>query len=50
MSLTALKKQDDNIEEIDLPFDYDNDDPYLQSAIEFMYSEDTEDDFNTMDR
>ena len=25
-------------------------DPYLASAIEFMYSEDTEEDFNTMDR
>ena len=28
--------------------DYEND-PYFASAIEFMYSEDTEDDFNTMD-
>lgn len=25
-------------------------DPYLASAIEFMYSEDTEDDFNTLGR
>ena len=25
-------------------------DPYLASAIEFMYYEDTEEDFNTMDR
>lgn len=25
-------------------------DPYLASAIEFMYSEDTEEDFNTMGR
>ena len=50
MSLSALKNQDENEKDIDLPFDYSNDDPYLQSAIEFMYSEDTEDDFNTMDR
>jgi hypothetical protein len=28
--------------------DYEND-PYFASAIEFMYSEDTEDDFGTMD-
>ena len=25
-------------------------DPYLASAFEFMYSEDTEDDFNTLGR
>jgi hypothetical protein len=29
---------------------YEITDPYLASAIEFMYSEDTEEDFNTMDR
>ena len=28
--------------------DYEND-PYLATALEFMYSEDTEDDFGTMD-
>jgi len=28
--------------------DYEND-PYFASAIEFMYSEDTEDDFGTLD-
>ena len=33
----------------EVPFDYQND-PFLQSAIEFMYSEDSEDDFTTMDR
>jgi hypothetical protein len=32
-------------------FEYSVDpDPYLASAIEFMYSEDTEEDFNTMDK
>ena len=34
----------------DVPFDYLEDDPYLATAIEFMYSEDTEQDFNSMDR
>ena len=40
----------DNLEEkMEEPLvDYEND-PYFASAIEFMYSEDTEDDFGTMD-
>lgn len=33
---------------IEVPtFEYNENDPYLQSALEFMYSEDSED-FNTM--
>lgn len=39
------------IEEIaEVPtFEYNDNDPYLYSALEFMYSEDSED-FNTMNR
>ena len=40
-----------NREENDDISEYENEtDPYLASAIEFMYSEDTEEDFNTMGR
>ena len=31
-------------------FEYEEPDPYLATAIEFMYSEDTDEDFNTMDK
>lgn len=41
--------QDELEEKMEAPLvDYEND-PYFASAIEFMYSEDTEDDFGTMD-
>lgn len=40
---------DEQEEKMEAPLvDYEND-PYFASAIEFMYSEDTEDDFGTMD-
>ena len=39
--------QDSEDEEIEMEIEAD---PYLASAIEFMYSEDTQEDFNTMDR
>ena len=42
----AQEQEDD--EELPL-MDYEND-PYLASALEFMYSEDTEEDFGTMGR
>lgn len=40
---------DEQEEKMEAPADDYENDPYFASAIEFMYSEDTEDDFGTLD-
>ena len=51
---TYIKQFEQEQQELNEELEYDDvpiyEDPYLASAIEFMYSEDTEEDFNTMDR
>lgn len=51
IEVTFKLTEEQNAQEVaDVPFDYLEDDPYLATALEFMYSEDTEQDFNSMDR